>query len=153
MCVALALAVLAAKSYFGPVAEESRPEVFPARTELPAAYPRPAGTGQLLVAFQPDCGFCIDSVPFYKKLSAYCQRVGIDFRVITLQSPSVVRAIVVADEGHDVDVVQMPHFDFSGTPAVVLTDAQNRVVASWLGWLSPRLEQEVIAAIEGFAGR
>jgi hypothetical protein len=47
----------------------------------------------------------------------------------------------------------MPRFEFEGTPAIVLVDVQNRVVASWLGWLSPKLEQKVINAIEGLARR
>jgi hypothetical protein len=73
--------------------------------------------------------------------------------VLTLESPDVVRAVLVADEGRHLDVVRMSHFDFSGTPAIVVVDAQNRVVASWLGWLSPGLEQRVINAIEELVRR
>jgi len=73
--------------------------------------------------------------------------------VLTLESPEVVRGILVTDQERHLDVVRMPHFEFRGTPAIVLVDAQNRVVASWLGWLSPKLEQKVINAIEGLARR
>jgi hypothetical protein len=73
--------------------------------------------------------------------------------VLTLESPEVVRGILVTDRERHLDVVRMPQFEFGGTPAIVLVDAQNRVVASWLGWLSPKLEQKVINAIEGLARR
>lgn len=155
VCLAAVLTAMAVSSYLNlhPVAEESRREVFPGGSELPAAYPRSTSSGQLLLAFRSDCGFCIKSVPFYTKLAAYCQRVGVDFRVLTLESPEVVRGILVTDRVRHLDVVRMPQFEFGGTPAIVLVDAQNRVVASWLGWLSPKLEQKVINAIEGLARR
>lgn len=63
----------------------------------------------------------------------------------------MVRAVLVPAEGRHLDVVRISHFDFSGTPAMVLVDAQNRVVASWLGWLSPKLEEGVFNAMEKLA--
>ena len=52
---------------------------------------------------------------------------------------------------HNVAIMRVADFDFPGTPALVFVDARNHVVASWLGWLSPTLEDEVIAAIEELA--
>lgn len=153
VCMAVVLAVMALNSYLNPAAEESRQKVLAVGSELPAAYPRSTSSGHLLLAFRSGCEFCIESVPFYRKLASYCQRVGIDFRVLTLETPEVVRAILAADQEPHLDVVQMSHFDFRGTPAIVLVDTQNRVVASWLGRLCPRLEQEVIDAINRLASR
>ncbi len=153
VCLALILAVMAVSSYLSSLPEESRPEVFPVGSELPAAYPRSTSRGQVLLAFRSDCGFCIENVPFYTKLAAHCQRVGIDFRVLTIESPEVVRAVLVVDQERHLDIVRMSHFDFRGTPAIVLVDARNRVVASWLGWLSPGFEQKVVNAIEGLGRR
>jgi hypothetical protein len=150
-CLTIVLVGLAATSYLKPVAGESRQEVFPAGSELPMAYPQPTGVGQVLLAFKSDCGLCLKSVPFYTKLAAYCQRVGVDFRVLALESPHVVRAVFGPEETRELDVVQVSDFDFLGTPAIVVTNAESRVVSSWLGWLSPGLEQKVIDAIEELA--
>lgn len=65
VCLALVLAVFAVNSYLRSAPEESRPEVFPVGSELPAAYPRATSRLQLLLAFRSDCRFCIQSVPFY----------------------------------------------------------------------------------------
>jgi hypothetical protein len=73
VCLAVVLVVMAASSYLNSVGGESRREVFPVGTTLPAVYPRSTSTGQLLLAFRSDCGFCIKSVPFYTKLATYCQ--------------------------------------------------------------------------------
>jgi len=150
-CLATVLIGMAATSYLKPVARESRSEVFPVGSELPLAYPQSTGSGQVLLAFKSDCGFCIKSVPFYTKLAAYCQRVSVDFRVLAVESPGLVRAAFGPDEARQLDVVQMSYFDFSGTPAIVVADAENRVVSSWLGWLTPGLEQKVLDAIEELA--
>jgi hypothetical protein len=65
----------------------------------------------------------------------------------------VVRGILVTDRERHLNVIRVPRFEFEGTPAIVLVDAQNRVVASWLGWLSPKLEENVIDATEELARR
>jgi hypothetical protein len=141
------LVLMALNSY----SRESTSEIFPVGSELPAAYPRSSSPGQVLLAFRSDCQYCIESIPFYMRLATYCQQIGIDFRVLTLESPEAVRAALkTGDEGH-LEVVRMSHFDFRGTPALVLVDSQNHVVASWLGWLNPRFEEKVIAAIEELA--
>lgn len=148
VCLGVVLVLTAIYSY----SKESRPEVFPVGSELPAAYPRSAASsGQVLLAFRSDCHYCIESIPFYTKLATYCQEVGIDFRVLTLESPEAVRAALQAGDQGQLDVVRLSHFDFRGTPALVLADSQNYVVGSWLGWLSPRLEEKVIRAIEELA--
>lgn len=146
VCLGVALVLTATYSYL----KESRPEVFPARSELPAAYPRSAGRGQVVLAFRSDCHYCIQSVPFYKRLATYSRRVGFDFRA-TPEPPEVVRAVMKAEEGDNVAIMRVADFDFPGTPALVFVDARNHVVASWLGWLSSTLEDEVIAAIEELA--
>jgi hypothetical protein len=145
VCLALALFGMAVKFHRdAPV--ETRAEVFPAGTELPSDYPRSTGRSQLLLAFQSECKFCLASVDFYTKLAAHLQDRGIDFRVITLEPPAAVQATLRSALGHGGTVVQVPRFDFRGTPAIVLVNASNRVVESWLGWLSPDLEQKVIDA-------
>jgi hypothetical protein len=118
VCLGVVLVLMAINSY----SKESRPEVFPVGSELPAAYPRSTSSGQVLLAFRSDCHYCMESIPFYTRLATYCQQVGIDFRVLTLESPEAVWAALKAgDEGHP-EVVRMSHFDFRGTPALgVLT--------------------------------
>ncbi len=145
VCLALALFTMAIKFHYGaPV--EARAEVFPTGSELPADYPRSTDRGQLLLAFQSECKFCLASLDFYAKLAAHLQERGIDFRVITLEPPAAVHAVLGSALGHGGTVVQVPRFDFRGTPAIVLVDSNNHVAQSWLGWLSPELEQAVIDA-------
>jgi hypothetical protein len=147
VCLGVVLVFMAVNSY----SRESRPEVLPVGSELPAAYPRSTSSGQVLLAFRSDCHYCIESVPFYTRLAAYCRQVGLDFRVLTVESPEAVRAVLMGGQDGPLEVVRMSHFDFRGTPGLVLVDAQNHVVASWLGWLSPRLEEKVMVAIEELA--
>jgi hypothetical protein len=147
VCLGVVLVFMAVMSY----SSESRPEVLPAGTGLPATYPRSTSSGQVLLAFRSDCHYCIASVPFYTRLAALCRQVGLEFRVLTIESPEAVRAALKVDNERHLQVVRMSHFDFRGTPALVLVDSQNHVVASWLGRLSPRLEEKVIAAIEELA--
>lgn len=146
VCLALALLAFAVNSHYDAPVGEVRAEVFPAGSDLPSGYPRSSDRSQLLLAFQSECNFCLASVDFYARLAAYCQQRGIDFRVITLEPPEVAQAALTSALRHGAVVVQVPRFDFRGTPAIVLVDASNRVVTSWLGWLSPELEQTVIDA-------
>lgn len=146
VCIAVLLGGMAMMFYFkAPV--ETRAEVFPKGSQLPVEYQGASGRGQLLVAFQSECRYCIAGTAFYAELAAYCRERGVDFRVITADPPDVVRVALSSALVHGGSVIQASLLNVRGTPAVVLVDSANRVVASWLGWLSPDLEDEVLGAV------
>ena len=150
--VSLTLALTATGMYFyAPALEESRPEVFPVGSELPRTLAESGAGAQLVLGLRSDCPYCVASSSFYSKLIEHCRRSGVRVRVVTLESPDAVRAVLFADLDSDVDVRRIRQLDFRGTPAIVLADGLNVVVASWLGQLSPALERRVLDDVSSLA--
>ena len=150
--VSLTLALTATALYFyTPAIEESRPEIYPVGSELPGPLAESGAGAQLVLGLRSDCQYCVASSSFYSKLIEHCRRSGVRVRVVTLESPGAVRAALLASLDPDVDVRQVPELDFRGTPAIVLADGLNVVVASWLGQLSPALEQRVLNDVSTLA--
>jgi thioredoxin-related protein len=114
----------------------------------------PAGTNKaLVVAVQPGCHFCNDSMPFYKRL--------IDERN-QKNSPVKFIAAVPADEAKAEEAQKfaavgaqpdgMVKLDFAsikvpGTPTLLLVDNTGKVLDVWVGKLEPDKEKEVLEVL------
>jgi thioredoxin-related protein len=145
-----------------------RQHFFPQSIQQPGAPPQvekgeqfdqlksvlPAGTNKaLLVAVQPGCHFCNDSMPFYKRL--------IDERN-SKSSPVKFIAAVPSDEAKAEENQKfaavgtqpdhMVKLDFAsvkvpGTPTILLVDNTGKVLDVWVGKLDADKEKDVIAEL------
>ena len=107
----------------------------------------------LIVVVQVGCPGCESSMPFYRRLAdevpADVQMVVAaperDVHVGEYLSAHNVRPDAIASVRRDDLPVLM-------TPALLLVDSAGRVVRGWRGVLSPRLEDEVLVAVQGKVG-
>jgi thioredoxin-related protein len=114
----------------------------------------PAGTNKaLVVAVQPSCHFCNDSMPFYKRLlDARNQK----------NSPVKFIAAVPADEAKAEEAQKfaavgaqpdgMVKLDFAaikapGTPTLLLVDNNGKVLDVWVGKLKSSEEKDVLEVL------
>jgi Thioredoxin-like domain len=144
------------KSYLGPTNTEPRD---------PAANPPPPITEKilqkgdvlqvsnlnlpksgrtLLLALSTTCRFCTESAPFYQKISNNDD----DTRLVAVFPQSkrdgeqyLQQLGVKVDEVRQVSFTQL---GITGTPTLVLVDADDKVTNKWEGALSPERESEVL---------
>lgn len=106
--------------------------------------------GQTLVlALSNSCHFCTQSAPFYRKLA---QTKGSASLVAVLPQSvedgrkCLDRLGVAVDE---VRQVPLDRIGVRGTPTLVLLDASGAVKNSWVGFLPPEAELDVLKAVKG----
>ncbi|HVS00077.1 MAG TPA: hypothetical protein VMW27_25850 [Thermoanaerobaculia bacterium] len=152
VCI-VAAAVLIRNNFFPPqaaappgMAQAEKGDQLPV---LKAALPQ-GSDRTLFVMLQPQCHFCNDSMPFYKRLLDERNQKGSQVKVVA----AVGRAEAQAEEQQKLAAagVQPDHVttvDFSaakvpGTPFLVLVDNQGKVLDAWVGKLDEDKEQEVL---------
>lgn len=114
----------------------------------------PAGTSKaLVVAVQPGCHFCNDSMPFYKRLLDERNQKNSPVKFIAAVPAEEAKAeetqkfaAVGAQPDHMVKI------DFSsikvpGTPTLLLVDNQGKVLDVWVGKLDSDKEKEVLEVL------
>jgi hypothetical protein len=121
----------------------------------------PAGASRaLVVAVQPGCHFCNDSMPFYKKLLDERNQKGSAVKFVAAvpnaEKPADAQKIV-SDESQKFAAVgaqpdRMVNLDFSaikvpGTPTLVLVDNSGKVLNVWVGKLDGDGEKEVLKTL------
>ncbi|HEY0782350.1 MAG TPA: hypothetical protein VGE98_07850 [Thermoanaerobaculia bacterium] len=111
----------------------------------------PAGAEKaMVVAIQPTCHFCNESMPFYKQLVDKRNQSGSAVKLIAaVPSPQAKdeEAQHLASAGATMDGVQPVDYraiKVSGTPTVILVDRQGKVLSVWVGKLEGPGEQEVL---------
>jgi hypothetical protein len=114
----------------------------------------PAGAERTLVlALAPQCGFCTQSMPFYKRLVEERNKKGSNVKVVAaVGSPEMRAAEQQALTGAGVQVDNLVELDFSsikvpGTPTVLLVDSEGEVLDVWVGKLSEGDEKKVLATL------
>ena len=102
----------------------------------------------LILVLQSDCGFCRDSMPFYRRLLS---RARIPVVVVAPLQDAGIAGYLGAQDVEPSAVVYAAAGDVpvTGTPTVLLVDADGVVAGSWPGLLSEAREHEVmtVAAI------
>jgi thioredoxin-related protein len=114
----------------------------------------PAGADRTLVlAVSPQCHFCTESMPFYKRVVDERNKKGSAVKVVVAVPADEARE---AEQKHLTDAgVQsdaLVTLDFSsikvpGTPTLLLVDKQGKVLDVWVGKLDKNGEEDVIAAL------
>ncbi len=151
-----------------------RNQFFP-RTQAPGGMPQvekgeqydqlkavvPAGTNRaLVVAVQPGCHFCNDSIPFYKNLIDQRNQKNSAVKFIaavpTNEKPEEAQKLVSEESqkfsagGAQPD--SMVNIDFAaikvpGTPTLMLVDNTGKVLDVWVGKLDAEGEKEVLKTL------
>ncbi len=143
------------KSHFFPESPPAPPQAT-AKGEildLPEAL-TPGGSELVVVAaLAPACGYCNDSMAFYRALSDRRSAQAADLRFV-----AAVRAADQAEpersklaaEGVEIDRVVVTDFNalgVPGTPMLIVADRRGEVLGAWLGKLAEQQEQEVFETL------
>lgn len=104
----------------------------------------------LVMVLQSDCGFCQESMPFYRRL---LERDHEDLGIVVAAPPSDrVIGDYLASEGVNPDsivFVDLSELSVPGTPTLLLADDEGQVMRAWVGLLNAEREAELIATVFG----
>ena len=102
------------------------------------------------MVLQSDCGFCQESMPFYRRL---LERDHEDLGIVVAAPPSDrVIGDYLASEGVNPDsivFVDLSELSVPGTPTLLLADDEGQVMRAWVGLLNAEREAELIATVFG----
>jgi hypothetical protein len=114
----------------------------------------PAGTDRaLVVALQPQCGYCNESMPFYNKLIDERNKKGSNVKVIAVVGQEAAKAEEqqkMTEAGVQPDALLALDFQsikVPGTPTLLLVDNQGKVLEKWVGKVQPGDEDDVLATL------
>jgi thioredoxin-related protein len=114
----------------------------------------PAGTDRaLVVALQPGCHFCNESMPFYKKIIDERNKRGSNVKVIAAVGQEAAKAEEqqkMAEAGVQPDALVTLNFQeikVPGTPTLLLVDNQGKVLEKWVGKVPEGDEDDVLATL------
>jgi len=99
----------------------------------------------LIIAIQPDCRYCEDSMPFYRQLLASNKTGAFYPLIVSPRAEAVTRTLLTS---HDVNTGDVRISDFgrlgvTRTPTVMLVGSDGRVERVWIGQLTPAHENEL----------
>jgi thioredoxin-related protein len=157
-------AVVLVRTHFFPKAQQQ--PGMPPQVEKGEQYDQlkavvPAGSNRaLVVAVQPGCHFCNDSIPFYKNLidQRNQKNSGVKFiaAVPTNDKPEEAQKLVSEESQKFTSGGAQPdgmvNIDFAsikvpGTPTLLLVDNTGKVLNVWVGKLDPSAEKEVLKTL------
>jgi len=118
-----------------------------AKINLPQANWQKNGK-TVLLALSTTCHFCIDSTPFYKRLTR--EKDGVRVVAVMPQTVDVSKKYLDAN-GVAVDEVAQSALDsigVEGTPTIMLVDDFGVVTHRWVGRLNAGQEMDVLAQIQ-----
>ena len=158
---AIAAAVLVRNQFFPPRAPGAPPQAEKGETYAQLKGVVPAGSSRaLVVAVQPGCHFCNESMPFYKHLldqrNSQASKVKFVAVVPANDKPEDAKKLVddeqqkFASAGAQPD--SMANVDFNaikvpGTPTLMLVDNNGKILNVWVGKLDPSVEKEVLKTL------
>lgn len=103
----------------------------------------------LLVALSPQCRYCTESMPFYRRLFSEVRAGNIHLRVAALfasSTPVQIADTYLKDSALEVDRVVFASLDplgIGGTPTLVLADRDGKVMNVWSGKTKSEEEKEL----------
>ncbi len=152
---AIAAFVLVRQHFFNQNAQGGRPPEIEAGDQFKElGQVVPAGTDRaLVVALAPDCHFCEESMPFYKRLVEERNRKGSKVKVIAavgLEEAKAEEQKKLDSAGVSPDALVVLPFDdikLRGTPTIVLVDNQGEVHNVWIGKQPASGEEEILETL------
>lgn len=149
----IALIVVAVGRYGGARSDESRADGSILRGETVPQIPTVdfgSADRTVLVAIDPSCIHCTNSMPFYSKLVAQTARAKRNVRVV-FAARHAADATRTYLERHGVrpdSVVPTPlTLSIRGTPTLLVIDASGKVLGGWFGRLNPEQEEMVLTMV------
>lgn len=110
------------------------------------------GERLLILGIQTQCGYCIASLDFYRKLILANESLGRPFRIVALIPGNIEESRRWVQENKlsivDISSVTLSEIGIDGTPTIVLVDQESIVSRVWIGRLTPTKEIEVLAALK-----
>lgn len=158
---AIAAVVLIRNQFFPKPAQDNTPKIEKGEKYAQLKDVIPAGASRaLVVAVQPGCHFCNDSMTFYKRLLDERNQKGSAVKFVAAvpnaEKPADAQKIV-SDESQKFAAVgaqpdRMVNLDFAairvpGTPTLVLVDNSGKVLNVWVGKLDGDGEKEVLKTL------
>jgi len=100
----------------------------------------------LIVFTSSECHFCIESLPFYRRLAQAVKGSGVRLVAVSWEDPERNKAFL-ASGGVTVDAavsLAEAHLALSGTPTLILVRHDGKTINTWPGWLDARGEEDVL---------
>ena len=111
-----------------------------------------ASARTLLLSLSTECGYCQESLPFYRRLIDEQRKDGKNLAVVALFRDSETDVNEYKRRNHleirSVTNVDPSTFRVTGTPTLILVDAEGTVSDVWVGRLWAVDEQRVITALQ-----
>jgi hypothetical protein len=108
----------------------------------------PGARVALVLVTSPSCRYCSASMPFYHSLADVAARSGrtLALRAVVPLDTEAARDYL-RDEGlaWDLSPIDVDALRISGTPTLLLVDADRRVQRAWVGFLDQAQRLEVVA--------
>lgn len=151
---AIAAFVLIRNQFFPPAPPPRPGEV--AKGDQIAALQQvvPAGANRAIVmALSPTCGFCTESMPFYKRLIDERNQKGSDVKVVAAVPAEEAKQgemKIMQEAGVKPDSVAVLNFQeakVAGTPTLLLVDNKGEVLDVWVAKLDESGEKKVLKVL------
>ncbi len=116
---------------------------------LKAAMPQ-GSDRTLFVMLQPNCGYCNESMPFYKRLIDQRNQKGSNVKVVAAvgqpaaEAEEAQKLAAAGVQPDGLTTVDFAAAKVPGTPALLLVDNQGEVLDVWVGKLDEDKEEEVL---------
>ena len=106
----------------------------------------------MVLSLSTKCGYCQDSLPFYKRLIEE-HRKSADSPSLVALFPNSEMEVNEYKRQNQLDVksvanVNPSSLNLKGTPTLILVDAEGKVSDVWVGKLSTNDEQQVISRLQ-----
>ena len=104
----------------------------------------------LVLLLQKSCHFCVESAPFYQKLST-ASRAQTQTRMLAVLPNPVDEAKnylkELGIEIADIRQADLGALGVAGTPTIVLVNDQGTIIESWVGKLKPEEEEKILQKV------
>lgn len=121
------------------------------KIDAPPGYQWQNYSKTLIVGVREGCIFCEHSYPLYRKLEAmeHDHRMSAHMLFVMPDNPVAAAALLRSQDITSASVpdVALSNLKISGTPTLLLVDANGRLLKSWVGELDSAKSDELVAAL------